>query len=185
MAALVSLVGTCWSGMGHKTQICSISSASLMLHTSVYHFYSKRVLDRLSRLSRPSHVHTGHIKCLQFSAGKCSFTRIRMIETTVCLMAPRIHSGMVTSAQMTRITTMVPNGRACVDCSHTHHTWSVANCKKSKHHADAAGNMFKQTVCQEMASVVLITSNPRHKQHHSTSSGKTLNSKSSSKSKHI
>ena len=36
------------------------------------------------------------------------------------MMPPRIHNGMVTSAQMTRITTMVPNGRACVDCSHRH-----------------------------------------------------------------
>lgn len=33
------------------------------------------------------------------------------------MMPPKMHKGMVTRAQMTRMTTIVPKGRACVDCS--------------------------------------------------------------------
>ena len=33
------------------------------------------------------------------------------------MMPPRMQRGMVTKAQMTEITTMVPKGNACVDCS--------------------------------------------------------------------
>lgn len=36
------------------------------------------------------------------------------------MMPPRMQRGMVTRAQMTRITTMVPKGKACVDCSNIH-----------------------------------------------------------------
>ena len=35
------------------------------------------------------------------------------------MIPPRMHRGMVTRAQMTRMTTMVPNGKACVDCRST------------------------------------------------------------------
>lgn len=35
------------------------------------------------------------------------------------MMPPRMQRGMVTRAQMTKITTMVPKGKACVDCSNT------------------------------------------------------------------
>ena len=33
------------------------------------------------------------------------------------MIPPSMHRGMVTKAQMTRMTTMVPKGKACVDCS--------------------------------------------------------------------
>ena len=44
------------------------------------------------------------------------------------MMPPRMHRGMVTKAQMTEITTMVPKGKACVDCSNSSkllkvHSW--------------------------------------------------------------
>ena len=35
------------------------------------------------------------------------------------MMPPRMQRGMVTNAQMTMITTMVPKGKACVDCSNS------------------------------------------------------------------
>lgn len=35
------------------------------------------------------------------------------------VMPPRMQRGMVTRAQMTEITVIVPKGQACVDCSNS------------------------------------------------------------------